>query len=155
MITDRDICSLWGRAGFPQPDHITDVMSKNVYACGPGEDILEALETMGNKKVRRLPVIDGEGQLVGILSMDDIVLHAENGKAEKVDEKAELGYGRTVDTLKGIYEHPAREGAHRPPVGSTVLPSVAARELQTAVLRSTSAGLAAGGTHRRARGMGL
>jgi CBS domain-containing protein len=110
MITDRDICLALGPRRLPAAGiAVTDVMSRKVYACGPGEDILEALETMGSKKVRRLPVIDGEGQLVGILSMDDIVLHAESGKAEKVEEKAELGYGRTVDTLKGIYERPGAE----------------------------------------------
>ena len=110
MITDRDICLALGPRRLPAAGiAVTDVMSRKVYACGPGEDILEALETMKNKKVRRLPVIDGEGRLVGILSMDDIVLHAESGKAEEVEEKAELGYGRTVDTLKGIYERPGAE----------------------------------------------
>ena len=66
ILTDRDICLALGfrplpAAGIP----ITDVMSKKVYACGPGEEILEALETMRNKKVRRLPVVDAAGQLVG------------------------------------------------------------------------------------------
>ena len=61
---------------------------------------------MKNKKVRRLPVLDGDGRLVGILSMDDVVLHAENGKVERIEENGELGYGPTVDTLKAIYERP-------------------------------------------------
>lgn len=107
MITDRDICLALGPRRLPAAGvAVTDVMSKRVYACGPGEDVLGALETMKNKKVRRLPVIDGDRQLVGILSMDDVVLHAESGKAEKVEKKAELDYGQTVDTLKAIYERP-------------------------------------------------
>ena len=56
--------------------------------------------------MRRLPVIDGQGRLVGILSMDDVVLHAEGRKAEKVEKKRDLGYGQTVETLKAIYRRP-------------------------------------------------
>lgn len=104
MITDRDICLALGPRPLPAAGiAVTEVMSKKVYACSPDEEIPEALQTMRNKKVRRLPVIDDKGGLVGILSMDDVVLHAEAGKAEK---KSELGYGQTVKTLKAIYKRP-------------------------------------------------
>jgi CBS domain-containing protein len=94
MITDRDICLALGRRALPASDiPATEVMSKKVYACGPQEEIPAALQTMRNKKVRRLPVIDGDGKLVGILSMDDIVLNGE-------------GYGQTIRTLKAIYRRP-------------------------------------------------
>ncbi len=107
IITDRDICLSLGPRRLPAAGiAVTDMMSKKVYACGPDEEVSAALETMKNKKVRRLPVIDDEGRLVGILSMDDVVLHAEARGAEKVAEKSELGYGQTVDTLKGIYKRP-------------------------------------------------
>jgi CBS domain-containing protein len=106
MITDRDICLALGRRPLPAAAvPVAEVMSRNVYACGPDEDVLEALQTMENKKVRRLPVIDGNGQLVGILSMDDIVLHAESG-AERVEQTLEPSYGQTVETLKAIYKRP-------------------------------------------------
>jgi CBS domain-containing protein len=95
IVTDRDICVALGfrplpAAGIP----ITDVMSKKVYACAPEEDVSAALQTMRSRKVRRLPVIDANGRLVGILSMDDIVLHAEDN------------FGETVKTLKAIYKRP-------------------------------------------------
>jgi CBS domain-containing protein len=110
MITDRDICLALGPRRLPAARiAVTDVMSRRVYACSPDEDVLDALETMKNKRVRRLPVVGGDGRLVGILSMDDVVLHAGSGKAEEVEEKAELGYGRTVETLKAIYERPGDE----------------------------------------------
>ena len=106
MITDRDICLALGRRSLPAAEiPVAEVMSRRVYACGPDEEVLAALQTMENKKVRRLPVIDGNGQLVGILSMDDIVLHAESG-AEKVEQTLEPSYGQTVDTLKAIYKRP-------------------------------------------------
>lgn len=106
IVTDRDICLGLGfrplpAAGIP----VTDVMSKRVYACSPEEDVATALQTMRNKKVRRLPVIDAAGQLVGILSMDDVVLHAEDN------------FGETVKTLKAIYKRPItkKEAAARLP----------------------------------------
>jgi predicted transcriptional regulator len=105
MITDRDICLALGprplpAAGIP----VTEVMSRRVYACGPGEEIPAALRTMKNKRVRRLPVIDN-GRLVGILSMDDVVMRAE-ASTEQVLESSEVDYGQTVDTLKAIYDRP-------------------------------------------------
>ena len=101
MVTDRDICL--GLARKPRPAAqvaITELMSKSVYACSRTDRISTALRTMQIKKVRRLPVLDQRGSLVGILSIDDVVLHAEGSTARKVPE---LGYGQTIDTLKAIY----------------------------------------------------
>ena len=55
---------------------------------------------MQTRKVRRLPVVDGDGKLQGILSMDDVVVHAELKAGTK---PAEIGYGKTLETLKSIY----------------------------------------------------
>jgi len=95
IVTDRVICLAVGfrplpAAGIP----ITDVMSKKVYACSPEEDVSVALQTMRQRKIRRLPVVDANGHLVGILSMDDIVLRTEDD------------LGETVKTLKAIYRRP-------------------------------------------------
>ncbi len=95
IVTDRDICLGLGfrplpAAGIP----ITDIMSKRVYACTPDEDVSVALQTMRQRKIRRLPVVNAEGKLVGILSMDDVVLRAEED------------FGETVKTLKAIYRRP-------------------------------------------------
>ena len=106
MVTDRDICLALGRRPLPAVAiSITEVMSRRVYACGPGEEIPAALRTMKNKRVRRLPVLDN-GRLVGILSMDDIVRHAEARTSETLENEPELDYGLTVDALKAIYERP-------------------------------------------------
>lgn len=106
MITDRDICLALGPRPLPAAEiPVTEVMSRRVYACGPSEEIPAALRTMKNKRVRRLPVIDN-GRLVGILSMDDVVRHAEARKADTLETESELGYGQTVDALKAIYERP-------------------------------------------------
>jgi CBS domain-containing protein len=107
IVTDRDICLALGKRPLPAAGiSVTEVMSKRVFACGPDEDIADALQTMRDKKVRRLPVIDEKGRLVGILSMDDVVLHAEARKTDRIPRKLGLGYGQTVDTLKAIYKRP-------------------------------------------------
>lgn len=99
MITDRDICLAMANASrLPSEIPVGHVMSTKVYACGPDEPVASALRTMQTRKVRRLPVTDGDGKLIGILSMDDIVLLGE-------------GYGDTIKTLKAIYKRP---GAGKP-----------------------------------------
>jgi CBS domain-containing protein len=101
MITDRDICLAMATATrLASQMSVEKIMSRRVFSCGPDEDLDSALRTMQNRKVRRLPVVDEEGRLQGILSMDDVVVHAEVKAGAKAPE---LGYGRTVETLKAIY----------------------------------------------------
>jgi CBS domain-containing protein len=102
MITDRDICM--GTAikdGKPSGISVEEVMSEKVYATTPDEDIEQALETMREHKVRRLPVLNPEGELAGILSMNDIVLNAKDGKG-----KAQINYAEVVETYQAICQHP-------------------------------------------------
>lgn len=70
------------------------------FTCKPDDDIRDALNTMAREKVRRLPVINDAGQLEGILSMDDVVLHSEGGIAGKTSE---LSHDTVVNTLKQVY----------------------------------------------------
>jgi CBS domain-containing protein len=101
MITDRDICLAMATATrLASQISVEKIMSRRVFSCGPDENLDSALRTMQSKKVRRLPVLDGDGRLQGILSMDDVVVHAEIKPGAKMPE---LGYGRTVETLKAIY----------------------------------------------------
>jgi len=80
MITDRDICiASTTRSVQPADIRVRDVMSSgNVYSCRPEDDVRSALSTMGTQRVRRLPVVDRQNKLVGILSINDLVRHAEN-----------------------------------------------------------------------------
>jgi CBS domain-containing protein len=54
-----------------------DVISQRVFSCAPDDDIKEALKIMRKNKVRRLPVIDNEGALEGMLSLTDIAVSAK------------------------------------------------------------------------------
>jgi Mg/Co/Ni transporter MgtE len=51
-------------------------MSSRVRACLAHEDVLAALRLMEQGRIRRLPVLDPDGHLVGVLSIDDILLRA-------------------------------------------------------------------------------
>ena len=100
LVTDRDICMaavLRGR----QPANIAvkDTISGKVFACRAEDDIRTALNTMKENKVRRLPVVEADGSLAGVLSLNDIVLKAEEAK------KKELSYENIVSTYKSICEH--------------------------------------------------
>ncbi len=78
VVTDRDICIALGtRHRLPGEITVGEVTTGKLYSCKPDDDIRTALQTMGEKKVRRLPVVNAAGKLEGILSMDDVVLHAD------------------------------------------------------------------------------
>jgi CBS domain-containing protein len=103
LITDRDICmaanlnsrNLWNIA-------VEDVISGKVFACKAEDDIHSVLTTMQENKVRRLPVVAADGTLEGILSINDIVLKAEEPKEKKATQ---LSYADVVKTYKSICQH--------------------------------------------------
>jgi len=112
MITDRDIAMSLGMRGLPA-SHVlvNETMSKALYACSPEDDIHTALKTMRRARVRRLPVIDEEGKLQGILSMNDVALHAQHLDGRK---DAGLAYEDVVNTFKAICEHLPQKVTEQP-----------------------------------------
>jgi CBS domain-containing protein len=77
MISDRDITiAALTKDRSPRQVQVREVMTGNVYSCGPEDDVREALRTMGERRVRRLPVLDGNGALKGILSISDCIRHS-------------------------------------------------------------------------------
>jgi CBS domain-containing protein len=103
MITDRDICMATAMKDR-SPSHISveEVMSRTVFSAKPEEDVEHALGTMRDHKIRRLPVVNKDGELEGILSMNDIVLKAKNRNGKK----PQIGYSTVVKTYQAICEHP-------------------------------------------------
>lgn len=82
VVTDRDICIALGtRNRLPGEVTIGEVITcqKLIYCC-PDDDLQIALQAMQSGAVRRLPVITREGTLAGVISMDDILLHAESSR---------------------------------------------------------------------------
>ena len=115
VITDRDICVALGTHDA-RPSEITvrsvilppDSMVPKLFTCTPEDDIHCALKTMRIEKIRRMPVVDRDGSLQGILSMDEIVLGACLDSP-----KHGLSCKDVIDTWKIICGHrPA--GCHPP-----------------------------------------
>ena len=78
VVTDRDICIALGtRNQIAGEVKVKEVVQRKVYSCNPEDEIHVALQTMRDGHVRRLPVVDFAGKLAGVVSMDDILLHAE------------------------------------------------------------------------------
>jgi CBS domain-containing protein len=103
LVTDRDICMAAALKNRNLSDiAVEDVISGKVYACKPEDDIHGALKTMQENRVRRLPVVAADGTLQGMLSMNDVMLRAEEAREKKA---AELTYGDVVNTYKSICQH--------------------------------------------------
>ena len=73
VISDRDICLALGtRNELASELHVDEVFKKKLFSCAPDDSLQTALDIMGESRVRRLPVLDDKGKLVGIISLDDI-----------------------------------------------------------------------------------
>jgi CBS domain-containing protein len=100
VITDRDIAIALGTQGQPSGEMtVADAMSHKVYSCAPEDDVHAALRVMREGRVRRLPVITKAGELVGVISMDDVLLHAE---VPRFGKKPELSTEEVVKTFQAI-----------------------------------------------------
>lgn len=109
MITDRDICMAVATKNRRTSDvAVSEVFTGNLYACTPDDDIHGALKIMRAERVRRLPVINVYGALEGILSLNDIVLHAQEAKGKKAPD---LSYEDAINTLQAICGHRVRAAA--------------------------------------------
>jgi len=101
ILTDRDItmaaalkhAPLWEvRAADVKP-------GAEIYTCHVASDARHALSQMGDRRVRRLVVIDDEGRITGIISTKDLVEHATSASAKKL--KA-LSAEAALSTLRDI-----------------------------------------------------
>jgi CBS domain-containing protein len=98
VVTDRDMyVALATRDALASQLRVGAVVNRNVVTCEPEEDIHEALAKMKQARVRRLPVVGFGGTVVGILSMNDIVLTAGSNKAVR--------NGEVIETLQAICGH--------------------------------------------------
>lgn len=77
MLTDRDIAMSAYTQGRPLREiSVSQAMSQDLYSCSPSDSLANAEEIMHARQVRRLPVIDAGGKLVGLLSMNDLTREA-------------------------------------------------------------------------------
>ena len=94
LITDRDIAIRVVAEGRAEA-RVRDVMSENPKSMRPSDDVNDVLEMMGREKVRRVPITDDRGTLVGIVAQADIVREAPNDKrAEETIEQISTPGGK-------------------------------------------------------------
>lgn len=74
MLTDRDIClAVAARHQNPWEIPVRDVMSPNIISCLVTDYVDAALVAMKEHRVRRVPVVDNEGHIKGLISIDDAI----------------------------------------------------------------------------------
>ena len=83
MLTDRDVCMTVFFQGVSMTEiKVSTVMSRQLFVCAADDDLSAAEKTMCEKKVRRLPVLDQQARLVGLLSLSDIAMRADREYAQ-------------------------------------------------------------------------
>jgi CBS domain-containing protein len=77
VITDRDICMCALFQGKPLSEvPVADAMARDVRTCHPADATIVAERMMREARIRRLPVVDDEGKLVGMLTLADLAREA-------------------------------------------------------------------------------
>ena len=96
VVTDRDIAIRVVAEGRDPGTRVSEVMSKDrIETCAPDDDVHDAMDAMATEQVRRIPIVDERGTLVGILAQADIVRKArDGGRAESTVEQISQPGGR-------------------------------------------------------------
>lgn len=88
IVTDRDIVVRAIAEGKDASTAIGDVMTAEVFSVSENDFAFEAIRLMGDKQVRRVPIVNDAGELVGIIAMADVALETEDEReiAETLEE---------------------------------------------------------------------
>ena len=108
IITDRDITIALATKGKTGSEIcVSEVVSGQVDSCLEDDNIKKALKIMAEKKIRRLPVLDRNGKLQGIVSINDAIVWARPGNRELSDADVMVA-------LKSICESDPVEAGQKP-----------------------------------------
>lgn len=93
IVTDRDLAlKIVAEGRDPQTTKVEDVMSRKVVTCRADDDIRKALDGMSKHQLRRIPVVDKDNRVVGIIAQADV--------ATRVNDA-----GKTAALVKGISQY--------------------------------------------------
>jgi len=100
MITDRDICM----AAYTQGRRLAEIplvsaMASDLASCLPEDSVATALGIMETRQLHRLPVVDPEGRLIGIVSLSDL---AQEASRERNRPKKEIPTPRIGEVVQAI-----------------------------------------------------
>lgn len=104
MLTDRDICMAAYTQGVALSGApVTSAMSKQVFACAPDDEVAVAEKLMREQQVRRLPVLDGQGRLARIISLNDIA--REGAREAELKRAREVTDAEIAQLLTSVCTH--------------------------------------------------
>jgi len=99
MLTDRDIViRAIGANKDLSTTNVRDVMSEECFWCAENEELDDAVRIMEQNKVRRLPVMSDERDVVGMLSLEDIAVHAPASLTGEVLKAVAIAKGELATT---------------------------------------------------------
>src|SRR3982751_6523019 len=88
MVTDRDIAiRVVAEGKDPQSTTVREVASTDLVTIDPEQDLDEALRLMAKHQVRRLPVVEEDGRLVGVVAQADVARNADDARTGEVVEE--------------------------------------------------------------------
>jgi CBS domain-containing protein len=91
VVTDRDLCmNVVAEGRDPRTVLVAQCMTTTVVTCAPNDSVEKATELMRENQIRRIPVVNGQGELLGIVALADVV------------ERAEIKTTQTHETLKKV-----------------------------------------------------
>lgn len=140
MITDRDICMSAHLRGTPlHALAVGEAMAKVVYGCKPGDKLATAVDMLAEHQLRRLPVVDAAGKLVGLITLSALT-HVATGKRKK---KSSLSPKDLVEAVSTVTSPRAQPVTHRSVIEVQRAPKVANAATLTPKPRATKAKSAA------------
>lgn len=88
IVTDRDIVVRSIADGHGASTSVGEAMTSEIFSVKPDDFVFEAIRLMGDKQIRRVPVVNEKGELAGIIAMADIALEMEDEReiAETLEE---------------------------------------------------------------------
>jgi CBS domain-containing protein len=110
VITDRDICMAALTQGVPLAStRVASAMSRSLCVCSPDDSVGTVEELMRSQQIRRVPVVDAAGVLIGMISLGDIARYLRPRCAQAPASAAQL-----VETMAAISEPRARPSTPPP-----------------------------------------
>jgi CBS domain-containing protein len=106
MLTDRDICmATFTKGAAPQAIGVAEIMSRRITTCAPSDSVSTAEGLMRNHQIRRIPVVDGDRRVLGMLSLSDVARYAATTRRHSSVDR------ELVQTLAAIGEHRSSQRA--------------------------------------------
>jgi len=98
IVTDRDICMGSYLQGVPLSGApVSSVMSKEIFTCSPDDDVGDVERLMRERRIRRIPVVNGARELVGMITLGDLARCSQSSALQKA--MGGLAITRTLATI--------------------------------------------------------